>query len=217
MSDNKYTLETLFTFDSIVDLDMAYILYFKRYLSNNSYIDRDILSSEDKEFFKAISISRKERNIVELLLRNPYKSSAYDIRQEIEETDYDKLLELAEPTALYDLLFKAASTQFIQCTVLCKNEHEKLYIKPLLPPKVKYISHNRLNERNYGAIYVKDVLDISNPKRMDGRTLYVLSYAFNMQDNDNNTNILKEEYVENFPPSSKIFLVSPYKEFMLPK
>ena len=216
MNETKYTLETLFTFDSVIDLDIAYIKYFKKHLSNNVYVDKDILSSNDKEFFRSISLTRQEVDVFTLLLRKPYHDSIYSLREEIENTCYDKVLNMSEPTALYDLLYKAASTEFIKCTVLCKNEHEKLFIKPLLP-HVKFIDYKSFDEQQYGAIYVKNILDISNPSKMENRTLYVLSYAFNMKDNDNNTNTIKPEYVEKFPPSSKIFLVSPYKEFKLPK
>lgn len=212
----KYTLETLFTFDSVIDLDLAYIYYFKKYLSNNVYVDKDILESNDKEFFKSLSLTRENPEIMSLILRKMYHNSIYSIKEELEKTSYDKLLDLSEPTALYDLLYKAASTEFISCTILCRNEYEKQFIKPLLP-KVKFINYNSFNEQQYGAIYVKNILDIGNPDKMEGRTLYVLSYAFNMKDNDNSSNTIKPEYIEKFPPSSKIFLVSPYKEFKLPK
>lgn len=212
----KYTLETLFTFDSVIDLDLAYILYFKKYLSKNPYVDMDILKSNDKEFFRAISLSRPKVDILTVLLRPMYHDSIYDLKKELEETCYDKILDMSEPTALYDLLYKAADTKFIKCTVMCRNEHEKQFIKPLLPT-VKYIDYEMFREEHYGAIYVKNILDIGNPEKMENKTLYVLSYAFNMKNRDNNTNTLNPEYIEKFPPSSKLFLVSPYKSFKMPK
>lgn len=217
MQSVRYSSSILYFFDSLIDLDLAMVKYIKQNYANTRFIDREVISNNDAVFFKALLLERENKNPLSVLLREEFLSSADSLYNEIisSEEEYAKVLELATPLALYTLLGMSIKSKLVTCTVMCKNEQEKLYIKSLMPEVYTILSNSEeFSINNYNCIYVKDFSELVKYIPFVAKDVYVLGYRFNLEHNEDL--ILKANTYAKFSKSIKFHLVTPYSKFIKP-
>lgn len=203
-----YSSNILFDFDAIVDIDIAIVKYFKLYLFDNPYVDTDILSSNDEYFFKSILIAREEKNPISLLLKPEFKNSADVLYNEIIIDQYEDILKLAPPLSLHTLMINALHSGFINCTILCKNQYEKQYIKKVAPDAIILDYTKDLKLDNFNCLYIKSFDFLLNHLYLAGKDVYILGYMYNMEPGE--TDIPKLEIFKKISKSIKLHIISPY-------
>lgn len=210
-----YSSNILFDFDAIVDMDIAIVRFFKEYLSDSIYVDYDMMQNNDEYFFKAMLIDREDKNPVKMMLRNDTKDSADLIYNELIADHYEELLKMAPPLSVFDLMITASKTNIINCTVLCKNQYEKQYIKKVSKECITIDYSNELNLDLYNCLYIKNFDFLLKFPDLRAKDVYILSYKYNLEPRQDN--IPRLDIFKKISNSIKLHIISPYhKEFIEP-
>ena len=177
-------LKVLILFDTLVDTDYGLFKVFKKEYSKNEYVNKLLINSiNDTNIFDFLN-SRKEENILNILLKDIYRNSSNKIYNEIMTTNYIKVLEESSVTNVNTLMNNYIASGLVDITVLCKNKIEEQTVKS----KIKNINTITSNDfsmidiSEFGSIFVKNIKDLIQFKKyLDGKQVYLSNYPFNFE------------------------------------
>lgn len=213
---SEYSSSLLFTFDSIVDIDLNMIIFLKETYKDSAYLDRDLIINDDMNFFRALLANREDKNPIKLVLADACKDSAANIYYELLEDHYEKILSYGTELLSFGILFCNAinANKAFKTTVLCKNELEVQYIKKLSPNANTVLESALTNLNNYTSIYMKYFDFCLNYLPLKGKNLYILNYPFNLEKGE--PGVLRLDIFEKLSEANKYGLSNPYKDFIQP-
>ena len=155
-------LKVLILFDTLVDTDYGLFKVFKKEYSKNEYVNKLLINSiNDTNIFDFLN-SRKEENILNILLKDIYRNSSNKIYNEIMTTNYIKVLEESSVTNINTLMNNYLASGLVDITILCKNKIEEQTVKS----KIKNINTITSNDfsmidiSEFGSIFVKNIKDL---------------------------------------------------------
>ena len=177
-------LKVLILFDTLVDTDYGLFKVFKKEYSKNEYVNKLLIDSiNDTNIFDFLN-SRKEENILNILLKDIYRNSSNKIYNEIMTTNYIKVLEESSVTNVNTLMNNYLASGLVDITILCKNKIEEQTVKS----KIKNINTITSNDfsmidiSEFGSIFVKNIKDLIQFKKyLDGKQIYLSNYPFNFE------------------------------------
>ena len=177
-------LKVLILFDTLVDTDYGLFKVFKKEYSKNEYVNKLLIDSiNDTNIFDFLN-SRKEENILNILLKDIYRNSSNKIYNEIMTTNYIKVLEESSVTNVNTLMNNYIASGLVDITILCKNKIEEQTVKS----KIKNINTITSNDfsmidiSEFGSIFVKNIKDLIQFKKyLDGKQVYLSNYPFNFE------------------------------------
>ena len=177
-------LKVLILFDTIVDTDYGLFKVFKKEYSKNEYVNKLLIDSiNDTNIFDFLN-SRKEENLLNILLKDIYRNSSNKIYNEIMTTNYIKVLEESSVTNINTLMNNYIASGLVDITILCKNKIEEQTVKS----KIKNINTITSNDFSMidiseaGSIFVKNIKDLIQFKKyLDGKQIYLSNYPFNFE------------------------------------
>ena len=123
--DVRFSSNILYYSESIIDIDLGVVRFIKKNFSNSKYMDQDILKNNDELFYKSLLVSRENPNPLSVIINPIYKDSADSLYNEILEANYDEILEMTSPLALFPIFINSIESGFLNVSILYKNEHEK--------------------------------------------------------------------------------------------
>ena len=177
-------LKVLILFDTLVDTDYGLFKVFKKEYSKNEYVNKLLINSiNDTNIFDFLN-SRKEENILNILLKDIYRNSSNKIYNEIMTTNYINVLEESSVTNVNTLMNNYIASGLVDITILCKNKIEEQTVKS----KIKNINTITSNDfsmidiSEFGSIFVKNIKDLIQFKKyLDGKQIYLSNYPFNFE------------------------------------
>lgn len=209
-----YIINVLVPFDVLIDIDMGLLKLIEFDYHNEDFFLPGILNTSETNQ-KYFLITRTSSNIVESLLTVEDKELAEDLYNQFMEKEYDNILKLSCNTSICDLtlLLRTNMNQVIRVTVLCSNEKEKKLIEDRRISVFRIIisDPDSININNYGTIFVKNVDDLDKYRRVEGKTIYVPNYGFNVINDPNYPNpILKPDTVAKYGENNEFEIYMPY-------
>ena len=209
-----YIINVLVPFDVLMDIDMGLLKLIEFDYHNEDFFLPGILNTSETNQ-KYFLITRTSSNIVESLLTVEDKELAEDLYNQFMEKEYDNILKLSCNTSICDLtlLLRTNMNQVIRVTVLCSNEKEKKLIEDRRISVFRIIisDPDSININNYGTIFVKNVDDLDKYRRVEGKTIYVPNYGFNVINDPNYPNpILKPDTVAKYGENNEFEIYMPY-------
>lgn len=209
-----YIINVLVPFDVLIDIDMGLLKLIEFDYHNEDFFLPGILNTSETNQ-KYFLITRTSSNIVESLLTIEDKELAEDLYNQFMEKEYDNILKLSCNTSICDLtlLLRTNMNQVIRVTVLCSNEKEKKLIEDRRISVFRIIisDPDSININNYGTIFVKNVDDLDKYRRVEGKTIYVPNYGFNVINDPNYPNpILKPDTVAKYGENNEFEIYMPY-------
>lgn len=177
-------LKVLILFDTLVDTDYGLFKVFKKEYSKNEYVNKLLIDSiNDTNIFDFLN-SRKEENILNILLKDIYRNSSNKIYNEIMTTNYIKVLEESSVTNVNTLMNNYLASGLVDITILCKNKIEEQTVKSKIK-NVNTITSNdfsMIDISEFGSIFVKNIKDLIQFKKyLDGKQIYLSNYPFNFE------------------------------------
>lgn len=209
-----YIINVLVPFDVLIDIDMGLLKLIEFDYHNEDFFLPGILNTSETNQ-KYFLITRTSSNIVESLLTVEDKELAEDLYNQFMEKEYDNILKLSCNTSICDLtlLLRTNMNQVIRVTVLCSNEKEKKLIEDRRISVFRIIisDPDSININNYGTIFVKNVYDLDKYRKVEGKTIYVPNYGFNVINDPNYPNpILKPDTVAKYGENNEFEIYMPY-------
>ena len=209
-----YIINALVPFNILIDTDMGILKLIDYEYHNEDFFLPGILNTSEtnQRYFLA---TRNISNVVEALLSVEDKELAEDLYRQFMEKEYDQILKLSCNTAICDLtlLLKKNMNQVIRVTVLCEDEKQKKLIEDRRISVFRIIvdKPEDMSLKNYGTIFVKDVKDLDRYRIVEGKTIYVPSYGFNVTvDPELPTPLLPEDTLLRYGKSNEFQVYSPY-------
>lgn len=213
----RFSSNILFYFESIVDIDLGFIRFIRKNFKNSRYMDQDILKNNDEMFYKSLLVSRTNPNPLSTIINPIYKDSIDSLYNEILEASYDEILDMTSPLAIFPIFINSIKSGFLNVSILCKNEHEKQYIKKMLPEEksfnILFRNDTKVNLDLFNCIYMKDFSDIL-ATRLLTKDVFVLGYRYNLESNEDR--VLKLDILNQVHRSVQLHIVTPYKNFIEP-
>ena len=209
-----YIINALVPFDVLIDIDMGLLKLIEFDYHNEEFFLPGILNTSETNQ-KYFLITRTSPNVVESLLTVEDKELAEDLYNQFMEKEYDNILKLSCNTSICDLtlLLRTNINQVIRVTVMCNNEKEKKLIEDRRISVFRVIisDPDSININNYGTMFVKNVDDLDKYRRVEGKTIYVPNYGFNVINDPNYPNpILKPDTVAKYGENNEFEIYMPY-------
>lgn len=218
----KYGIRILVEFECIMDVDFAiYTLIKYKYNKKPGVFYDYLMDSEDSKFIKTIMNIRHEINPLTTLLTEEYLDEADNLYTQMVKTDYQTILNICEANDVFALMETYVKTDdIISVTVLCKDQSQVDIIEKLDSSKrFKTIisERSKVNLSKFDTIWVGKFIHILefDGKQLSGKHIYTLRAKYNLEPNKV-TEIPKLDISIYVGKLNKIYLVSPYKWFVMP-
>lgn len=210
-----YTLNMLIPFDLLIDLDLGLIKLLHFDYRNDEYFYTGILDGPD-DCIRYELLMRKDPNPLIIAMKNTDDVETMDsLYSQFMEKEYSKILSLSKGTSLADLtkLSSYDSDKVIRITVLCRSKEEEEVIRSRnINPYNTIISNPKdINLSDYNCIYVKNISDLDLYRKVEGLTIFIPNYGFNLiQDPDNISPGLPMELVTKYASDNEIKIFTIY-------
>ena len=218
-----HTIDPLFDFQALCDTDMGLYRLIKRdYYCKDSIFDDDLFNSASIRFIKTMLMCRDHFNPLFLFCKkNKMKDEELDdlYRQFLEE-EYDNILKLSPPTAVFELASVSNSVKkIVNATVICKSENEKQWIEKH-DNRLKCIIDNfkDFDIVKYDTIYIKDIYNLVLLKQesINLKNIILSKYSFNLEIATAKMELPIVDIAQKYYKKNKFILIDPYKDLSIP-
>lgn len=217
-----YTLDPLFDFQCLCDTDIGLYRLIKKDYYDKSIFDNYLFDSKDDRFIKTILLSRTKFNPLFIFckegkLTDEDKDNLY---QQFLDEEYDRILELSEPTSLFTIASASNSVnKIVNVTVLCDNEKEVKWVSKY-NYKLKCIVSKYKNFKldNYDTLYLKDIYNLIqfNQESIKNKNIILPRFMFNLETAYSKIEMPIIEVSKKYYKENKFMLSDPYKDIMIP-
>lgn len=214
----RHTIQALYTFDSVVDMDFSIIKYMIKKYGKSDYMNPNLVGKDGDYTIKCLLLTRTDPNPLSVFLKPKYKDMAEDLYSELIETSYEDILKHAYPTDLFGMIktYDVLQVDAVESLILCKNGLEQQYIKLVDPSLNTDLYHPQYDLTGIDVIYVKSYEDVLGFSNLGGKTIQVLNYEYNL-DELHGVKIPKTAISILVADLNKVYTVDPYINFELPK
>lgn len=209
-----YIIKILLPFETVIDIDIGLWNIIKYQYNNHAFfLERLINTSEANQ--KYFMMVRGNRNPLLTLLTEPSEELADDFYSQFMEQEYDNILKLSPNTDICKMLdsMKRDKSSIIRSTILCKDEKQKHIIETrnIQHDSIIISDYNRVSLKDYGTIFVKDIKDLDKYRIVEGKTIYVANYGFNiLMDPDKVNPLIPIEVLEKYGNTNEFYIYSVY-------
>lgn len=211
----KYGNNVLIEFEAVVDLDFGFLKLIQSKYNNLKFMKSYVLKA-DTYFLKYLLLTRRDPNPLSVMINKEYEQDVDQIFKDIVASDRSEILELSSPTAIFGLIETYKKTDgVINCTVLCKTQQDEQYIKNLDDSIRTIVKGYDIDLSTYDSIFIKDYNDILKYNKMEAKSIFLLKYAFNLEDDKREIPLIKISIF--VTDVNKIYLVTPYVGFKFPE
>lgn len=183
-----YTVTTTVPFDMVLDIDLGLWKLIQSQYPNYNFFHKSIIEERDMNFMKYAITARNEINPLCLFLKNDYISSADSLYNEFMENHYDDILKLSVNTAIFNMIRRSRYiNDVLRFDIICnkqsqKTELEKRFKKfDIKPTTIMIDDLKKLDISSYGSIYIKNIQDIFNYQKFEGKNVIIGNYRFNFE------------------------------------
>ena len=144
-----------------------------------------------------------------------HAKSVIEFQNPDRKQEYDNILELSPNTDICKMLdsMKRDKSSIIRATILCKDEKQKHIIETrnIQHDSIIISDYNRVSLKDYGTIFVKDIKDLDKYRIVEGKTIYVANYGFNiLMDPDKVNPLIPIEVLEKYGNTNEFYIYSVY-------
>ena len=209
-----YIINTLVPFDVLIDTDMGLLKLIEFEYHNEDFFLPGILNTSETNQ-KYFLVTRISPNVISSLLTIEDEELAEDLYNQFIDKEYDEILKLSCNTSICDLTLthRKNMNQVIRVTVMCKDEREKKLVEDRRISVFRTIISDpeSIDINNYGTMFVKDVDDLDRYRIIEGKTIYVPNYGFNVFNDPNYPNpILKPDAIAKYGNDNEFEIYTPY-------
>lgn len=222
MNGQLYTLDPLFDFQAICDIDFGLYRLIKEDYYDRSVFDNDLFDSDDERFIKTMLLTRKEFNPLFIFCNKGVLTDDEidNLYQQFLDEEYDRILELATPTAIMDIATISNSVnKIVNVTILCTNEKEKAWVNNY-EYKLKCIvsDYDNFNLTKYDTIYIKDIYLLTrfNQESITKKNIIIPRFMFNLETEYTKMEMPIIEVSEKYYKDNKFMVADPYKDISIP-
>lgn len=209
-----YLINVLVPFNTLIDTDMGLLKLIEFDYHDYTMFHRLLLNTSEinQRYFL---VTRKHSNVIESLLTVDDKELADDLLSQFMEKEYDQILKLSCNTAICDLtvVLRSNINQVIRVTVMCscKEEQDMIVDRHINVFKTIIDTPETVSLKDYGTIFVKDVKDLDRYRYIEGKTIYVPNYGFNVTiDPNESMPLLPLETLQKYGKSNEFEIYTPY-------
>lgn len=222
--ENKqiHTIDPLFDFQALCDTDLGLYRLIKRDFYDRSVFNNELFDSKDERFVKTMLMCRDHFNPLFLFCKkNKMKDEELDdLYREFLDKEYDNILKLSPPTAIFELAAVSNSVKkLVNVTVLCKSENEKQWIQKY-DSRLKCIIEDfqDFDITKYDTIYIKDIYNLLGLKQetIDLKNIFIAKYVFNLEIATSKLEIPIINITQRYYKKNKFILIDPYKDLSIP-
>lgn len=222
--ENKqiHTIDPLFDFQALCDTDLGLYRLIKRDFYDRSVFNNELFDSKDERFVKTMLMCRDHFNPLFLFCKkNKMKDEELDdLYREFLDKEYDNILKLSSPTAIFELAAVSNSVKkLVNVTVLCKSENEKQWIQKY-DSRLKCIIEDfqDFDITKYDTIYIKDIYNLLGLKQetIDLKNIFIAKYVFNLEIATSKLEIPIINITQRYYKKNKFILIDPYKDLSIP-
>lgn len=209
-----YIIKILMPFDVLIDIDVGLLNLIQFDYRNDIFFLPGMLDISDtnKKYFM---VNRQYRNPIMSILSEPSDDLANDFYNQFMDKEYEQILNLSPNTDVCKVLevMKKSKSNIIRLTILCKNDNEKNIILK------RHLNYNdiiigdpsTISLSDYGTIFVKDINDLDKYRHIEGKTIYVANYGFNVIIDPNNINpVLPISILDKYSSQNEFYIYSVY-------
>lgn len=218
----SYTIDPLFDFQIICDIDLGLYRLIKRDYYDRSVFDNYLFDSNDEDFIKTMLLVRKDINPLSIFCKKDKLSEEEkeNIYQEFLDTEYDNILNLSTPTTIMKIASISNNTNnIVNVKILCRNKKEVEWVKKY-NRKLKCIidKYEDLDISKYDTIYIKDInnLLLFKQEPIIEKNIIFANYVFNLEDQSGKLEVPKLNVVENYYRTNKFIAIGTYKDIYMP-
>lgn len=193
-----YTIRSLIPFDLLVDMDMGLIKYTQIAFKDDPRLFYPellkMIGPEHTPTLQYALVHRKFLNPLSAIVRQEKLITCKPDKMvsDILESSKKNVLRLSTTTGIMDMVCRCFFvSDMVQFDVLCNDEVEKeellyrfkkRFNTDKIPANIIVNSKERISLANYGAIYLKDVYDISKYRHpIEGKNIIIAKYDFNLE------------------------------------
>lgn len=209
-----YIIKILMPFNVLIDTDMGLWNLIQFDYRNDIFFLKGMLDMSDthKKYFM---ITRDNRNPLMTILSEPDETLANDFYSQFMDKEYDQILKLSPNTDVCKILdiMKKSKSNIIRLTILCKDEKEKEIVlsRKLGHDSIVVGDFSSISISDYGTIFIKDIEDLGKFRHIEGKTIYVANYGFNiLMDKDNINPVLPLDILEKYAGENEFYVYSVY-------
>lgn len=207
-------LNILIPFNLIIDTDFGLVKLIQRdYFNKDVFLPTMLLSNDSS--LKYFLMEREDPNPLLMLMQEEDTELANDLYNQFIEKEYENILKMSCTTSLASLnkMIQKSIDTIAKVTVLCscQEEIDELKRRDIFVNNVMIGEYEDINITKYDAFYVKESFDMFRFKYLEGKSIYVPSYAFNITfiENDD-TPLFDEEILKAFGRDNELFTFSIY-------
>jgi len=221
MDGQIHTIDPLFDFQSVCDIDFG--LY---KLIKEEYYDRDIFNnylfdSDDDRFIRTVLLSREYFNPLFIFCKKGVLTGTEmdDLYQEFLEKEYDKIISLSTPTTIMEIATISNSlNKMVNVTILCATPKEAEWVKNH-NHKLKCVisDYKDFDLTPYDTLYIKDIYTLLAFKQdtLINKNIIFPRFIFNLE-KSKNIEIPILEVSKKYYKNNKFMATDPYKGISVP-
>ena len=209
-----YIIKVLMPFDVLIDTDVGLWNLISTDYRNDVFFLPGMLNMTEshKKYFMVV---RDTRNPLMTILSEPSEELADDFYNQFMEKEYSNILKVSPNTDVCRVLdvMKKSNSSIIRITVLCDNEEQKQEVldRHLMHDSIIIGKRSTLSLSDYGTIFVKDINDLDKFRHIEGKSIYVANYGFNiLMDPDHVNPVIPLDVLAKYSKDNEFFIYSVY-------
>lgn len=217
-----HTIDPLFDFQLLCDTDMGLYNLIKRDYYDKEVFDNYLFESTNDRFIKTKLMCREYFNPLHIFCKKGKMTHKEldNLYAEFLEKEYDNILELSPPTAVFQLASVSNSVKkIVSPVIICKSEAEVKWIKKY-DSKLKCIIEDfkDFDITKYDTIYIKDIytLLLLKQESLNLKNIIIGRYVFNLEIANTQIELPIIEVSQKYYVQNKFMLIDVYKDISIP-
>ena len=217
-----YTIDPLFDFQTICDTDIGLYRLIKAEYYDRNVFDNYLFDTKDIRFIKTMLMCRDHFNPLFLFCKKGVYTTEEmdDLYKQFLDEEYEKILKLSPPTAVFELASVSNSVKgIINPTILCARKEEKEWVNEY-NDKLKCMidKFDGLDISKYDTIYIKDIYNLLLIKQdtLTLKNIFISKYSFNLEIATARIELPLKSITQLYYLDNKFYLVDTYKNLAIP-